>query len=176
MVLLLRYAAPWYATAVVVAVAVPLLAHYGRPQTMPIVRPAVVTPRYRKLTADIVLRAYYAAGLGHPDKPEQQISFGSVMARDGEGSKVLVDLPYGKGFGDAIAKREAIASGLDVAVSQVFLTRDPSSNRRHSLWVADRDPSPSPQVAPRSCGASRPTSGSRHRSDRTSAAGRSPCR
>jgi len=42
----------------------------------------VVTPRFRRLTADAVLRAYYSAGLGHPEKPGQQITFGSQMARD----------------------------------------------------------------------------------------------
>ena len=62
------------------------------------------------------------------------------MARDGEGSRVLVDLPYGRGLDDAIAAKPKIASGLDVAVSQVFLHRDPTSHRRHALWVADRDP------------------------------------
>lgn len=51
-----------------------------------------------------------------------------------------VDLPYGKGFGDVVKRRDAIVSGLDVAISQVHLERDPTSNRRHRLWVADRDP------------------------------------
>lgn len=137
---LLRYVAPAWVDALVAAVAVPLLAHYGRPATQPIISPAVVTPRFRKLTADVVLRAYYAAGLGHPEKPDQQVGFGSVMARDGDGSRVVVNLPYGKGFQDAVNAKPAIASGLDVAVSQVYLTRDPSSNRSHILWVADRDP------------------------------------
>jgi len=136
---LVTVAPMWLAVAVAVAV-VPVLAHYGRPVGRPIVTPAVVTPRFRKLTADIVLRAYYAAGLGRPDREDQRVTFGSPMARDGEGSRVLVDLPYGKGFEDAVKARAAIASGLDVAVSQVFITRDPTSNRRHVLWVADRDP------------------------------------
>ncbi len=45
----------------------------------PIVTPAVVTPPFRKLSADIVLRAYYAAGLGHPDRPGQRVTFGAPM-------------------------------------------------------------------------------------------------
>lgn len=138
--LVLALAAPRWALLVVAAVAVPLLARLGRPQGRPIVSPAVVSARFRKLSADIVLRAYYAAGLGHPEKPDQQIMFGSPMARDGEGSRVLVDLPYGRGLDDAVKARARIASGLDVAVSQVFLHRDRSSHRRHVLWVADRDP------------------------------------
>lgn len=49
------------------------LAHYGRPVGRTLIGTAVVAPRFRKLNSDIVLRAYYAAGLGHPSKPDQQI-------------------------------------------------------------------------------------------------------
>ncbi|MDL4777597.1 hypothetical protein [Actinomadura xylanilytica] len=130
----------WGARAIAVAVAVPLLARIGRPADRRIISPAVVAPRFRKLNPDIVLRAYYAAKLGDPDKPGQQIQFGSTMSRDGQGSRVLVDLPHGKGLDDAVKSKSAIASGLDVALAQVFITRDPTSHRRHALWVADRDP------------------------------------
>jgi S-DNA-T family DNA segregation ATPase FtsK/SpoIIIE len=136
---LIRFA-PWQAWAVLAAVALPALARAGRPADKRIITPAVVTPRFRKLTADIVLRAYYAARLGDPDKPGQQVTFGSTMARDGEGTRVLVDLPYGKGLKDAVDAKDKIASGIDVTESQVFLHRDPTSYRRHVLWVADRDP------------------------------------
>lgn len=129
----------WLILAPLVVV-VPLLARAGRPADRPIITPAVVTPRWRKLNADIVLRAYYAAGLGHPDKPGQQVTFGSTMARDGEGTRVDVDLPHGKGLKDAVDAKDKIASGLDVTESQVFIRRDPTSYRRHTLWVADRDP------------------------------------
>lgn len=138
--LVVTLAAPWWAWLAVAAVVMPLLAHVGRPVGRPIVSPAVVAPRFRKLTADVVLRAYYAAGLGRPDRDEQRVTFGSPMARDGNGSRVVVDLPYGRGLDDAVRARGAIASGLDVAVSQVFITRDPTSHRRHVLWVADVDP------------------------------------
>lgn len=138
--LVLAYATAWWVQAAVVTVVVPLLARVGRPVGKPIVSAAVVAPRFRKLTADIVLRAYYAAGLGRPDKDEQRVTFGSPMARDGNGSRVTVDLPYGRGLDDAVRARGAIASGLDVAVSQVFISRDPTSHRRHVLWVADVDP------------------------------------
>ena len=69
-----------------------------------------------------------------------QVTFGSTMVRDGEGTRVLVDLPHGKGLKDAVDARDKIASGLDVTESQVFIRRDPTSYRRHTLWVADRDP------------------------------------
>ncbi|MEV6634391.1 cell division protein FtsK [Actinoplanes sp. NPDC051470] len=134
--------APWWVLAVALVPAVAGLAHIGRPTDRPIITPATVAGRFRRVNPDIILRAYYAAGLGHPEKPHQQIGFGSTMARDasGTGSQVSIDLPYGKTFDDAVKARGAIASGLDVAVSQVFITRDPSSHRRHTLWVADRDP------------------------------------
>lgn len=118
------------------------LAHLGRPADRPIVSAAVVAQRYRKLNADIVLRAYYAAGLGKPDKPDQQIQFGSALGRNARntGSQVVIDVPHGKTWSDVLAAKEKIASGLDVHVNQVFLTADKSSSRRHTLFVSDRDP------------------------------------
>lgn len=135
------HATLWIQVAAAVIV-VPLLAHFGRPVDRPIVSPAVVTARHRRLNSDVVLRAYYAAGLGHPDKPDQQIGFASTMARDPlqTGSHVVVDMPHGVTFSNAMNAREKLASGLDVSLSQVYLTRDKSSNRRHMLWVADVDP------------------------------------
>ena len=136
----LAFLAPWWAWLLAIAIALPLLARAGRPADRRIIGQAVVEPRFRVLNSDVVLRAYYAAGLGHPDKPGQQVTFGTRMARDGDGTWVLVDLPYGKGLKDAIEAKDKIASGLDVTESQVFLRRDPTSYRRHTLWVADRDP------------------------------------
>ena len=140
LVVLLAKVSPWLLLAVAL-IAVPVLAHHGRPADKRIVQPAMISPRFRVLNADVVLRAYYAAGLGDPVKEGQQITFGGKpMRRDGEGSGVDIDLPYGRGLGDAIKAKDGIASGLDVQVSQVFLHRDPTSHRRHYLWVADRDP------------------------------------
>lgn len=134
--------APWWVQTPVMTVAVVVLAVIGKPVDRRFATSAVVTPRWRRVNADIVLRAYHAAGLGHPSKPNQQVAFASTMSRDsrGTGSEVLIDLPYGKGFSDAVRAREAIASGLDVSVNQVFLAADDSSVRRHKLFVADRDP------------------------------------
>ncbi|MGW1341785.1 cell division protein FtsK [Kribbella sp. NPDC002412] len=135
-------AAPAAGLAAVGAAAVAGLAHYGRPAGQTLVGTAVVAPRFRKLNSDIVLRAYYAAGLGRPDRTDQEVRFGSPMSRDARntGSQVVVDLPYGKGWSDVAGAREKIASGLDVHANQVFLTPDKTSSRRHTLFVADRDP------------------------------------
>jgi len=132
--------APWWGWLAAAAVVVPALARAGRPEDRPIISPAMTVPRFRVLNADVVLRAYYAAGLGHPDKPGQQVEFESAMTRDGDGSRVRVVLPYGTGFDKVVKAKDDLAAGLDVAPSQVYLTRDKSSHRRHALWVADRDP------------------------------------
>jgi len=107
----------------------------------------------------VVLRAYYAAGLGHPERPGQQVTFGTRMARDVDGTWCLVDLPHGKGLKEAIDAKDKIASGLDVTESQVFIRRDPTSYRRHVLWVADRDPLAVPVGRTPLLAASPPTSG-----------------
>jgi DNA segregation ATPase FtsK/SpoIIIE, S-DNA-T family len=135
---------PAWVQAIVALTAVPPLAHYGRLalRAKPIVSSAVVTPRFRTLNADVVLRAYYAAGLGHPDKPGQQVEFGSRMSRDSldQGSEVTVILPFGTTFADAVKAKAAVASGLDVLEQQVYLTKDSKSVRYHKLYVTDVDP------------------------------------
>ena len=101
----------------------------------------MTTPRFRLINADIVLRAYYAAGLGHPEKPGQQVTFGSPMSRDGEGSRVLVDLPYGKGLEDAIEGQAGKSPpGWTSPCRRCSSTATRPRYRRHVLWVADRDP------------------------------------
>jgi S-DNA-T family DNA segregation ATPase FtsK/SpoIIIE len=139
---LLWFLAPWWAQLLAAAAAVCGLAHIGRPVDRPIISAATVTARFRSITADVVLRAYYAAGLGHPDKPNKQIMFGSQMSRDANnmGSQVVVDVPFGTTFAQVMARREQLASGLDVTEYQVFLTKDKTSNRRHTLFVADKNP------------------------------------
>ncbi|MFD0541701.1 hypothetical protein ACFQY7_55770 [Actinomadura luteofluorescens] len=59
--LLLVKFAPWWGWAAVATVAVPWLAHFGRPQDHPIIAPATTVPRFRLLNHDVVLRAYYSA-------------------------------------------------------------------------------------------------------------------
>jgi S-DNA-T family DNA segregation ATPase FtsK/SpoIIIE len=133
---------PWWQMLIAAVPCVTLLAYYGQPTGKPIIGRAIVAPRYRRLNADIVLRAYYAAKLGRADKEDERVEFGSVMSRDkmNTGSQVIVDLPYGGTFDDVKKAKSKIASGLDVTEYQVFLTRDKTSTRRHLLFVADRDP------------------------------------
>ncbi|MGW4467447.1 cell division protein FtsK [Micromonospora sp. NPDC004704] len=140
LVAVLALATPAWVLPLVGVLAVPGLAHVGRPVTMPIITAAVVAPRYRVINSDVVLRAYYAAGLGDPVK--HPVRFNTRMSRDAKqtGSEVGVDLDYGYTFAAAVKAKEALASGLDVSVNQVFLTRDRRSNRSHHLFIADQDP------------------------------------
>jgi len=140
---ILALTAPWWADTLVAGIAGPVLARIGRGAGKPIVSPAVLTPRHRTLNYDVVARAYQVAGLSNPDKKNAAIEFPPPgMSRDplGQGSQVVVDLPWGKTFADVVKNKGALASGLDVSLNQVFLTPDESSNRRHLLFVADRDP------------------------------------
>ena len=136
--------APWWAWIIVAAVTMPPLAHAGHPAHLPIFQSAVTTPLVRKISTDVIIRAYAAAGLCNPDpkKPAEHLGFGSIMSRDrlDRGSQVIVYLPYGKTTADAIKAKAQIASGLDVKESQVYITGDPQSERRHSIWIADTDP------------------------------------
>jgi S-DNA-T family DNA segregation ATPase FtsK/SpoIIIE len=133
---------PRWALVLVVLCAAPALARYGRPNDKPIISAAIVVPRHRRLNPDIVEHAYYRAGIGKADKPDERITFASRMTEDntGTGTQVVIDVPHGTSFSEVMGRREKLASGLDVAVSQVYLTVDKKSNRRHTLWVAYVDP------------------------------------
>jgi DNA segregation ATPase FtsK/SpoIIIE, S-DNA-T family len=136
--------APWWSWFIVAAIAMPPLAHYGRPSHRPIVVSAVTTPLVRKISTDAIVRAYEAAGLcsTDPKKPADHLGFGSTMTRDAldKGSQVVVYLPYGGTFATVVTAKSKIASGLDVAESQVYFTKDKQSERRHTLRVLDVDP------------------------------------
>jgi S-DNA-T family DNA segregation ATPase FtsK/SpoIIIE len=136
--------APWWAWLVIAAAVMPPLAHAGRPASRPIISSAVTTPLVRKISTDAIVRAYEAGGLcsTDPKKPADHLGFGSVMTRDAldKGSQVVVYLPYGGTFDAVVNAKTRIASGLDVAESQVYFTRDRQSERRHTLRVLDTDP------------------------------------
>jgi S-DNA-T family DNA segregation ATPase FtsK/SpoIIIE len=109
----------------------------GAPADRPLIDRAKVTFRKRKLSSDIITRAFEAAGLTTKD---QGIAFPRPIGRDGDGWRVVVDLPYGKTFADAVKAHERLASGIDIAPTQLFLDKDETSARRVSMWIADRDP------------------------------------
>src|SRR5947209_8776173 len=121
------------------ALAIALAGWHGRREDQPFLDPAIIVPRARKLTPDVVTRAFVAAGLCKEDNP---ITFPQPICRDGDGWLALVDLPYGKKAADALKKHQDIAAALDIDEVQVFLDRirgEAGSARRVALWVADVD-------------------------------------
>jgi S-DNA-T family DNA segregation ATPase FtsK/SpoIIIE len=155
----LRLFAPPHVGTLVLAAVLALLSFAGRRPEAPIVSSAAVPRGFDRLTQPMVLRALAAAGLGgkapKPAKsgpggaaapPEEETAVGTpVILRpgcvmDGDGWLVRFDLPRGKTFEHATARRAEIASGLDVAAVQVFLEADPTSARRVAMWVANVDP------------------------------------
>ncbi|HYZ37685.1 MAG TPA: cell division protein FtsK [Pseudonocardiaceae bacterium] len=126
---------PWLFLVLLVALA----GWHGRRDDRPFLDPAIVVPRARKLTPDVVMRAFTAAGLCKEDNP---ITFPQPICRDGDGWLALVDLPYGKKAADALKKHLDLAAALDIDEVQVFLDRirgEAGSARRVALWVADVD-------------------------------------
>ncbi|MEO3747142.1 cell division protein FtsK [Plantactinospora sp. B5E13] len=136
---LLALAGSWQRWAIL-AGAVALFGLAGTPADKPLLDVAAVTPRARKLSADVVTRAFLAAGLCKVDDP---ISFPMPIMRDGPGWRAVVDLPYTTTADKAIKKRTELAAGLDLDEVQVWPERvrgTSGSARRLSLWVADEDP------------------------------------
>jgi len=127
----------WYAT---LAALVGMLGLIGSSADKPLVDVAAVKPRVRKLTADVLMRAFLAAGLCRSDDP---ITFPAPIMRDGPGWRAVIDLPYGTKADTAIKKRNDLAAGLDLDEVQVWPERvrgTAGSARRLALWVADEDP------------------------------------
>jgi S-DNA-T family DNA segregation ATPase FtsK/SpoIIIE len=135
--LVLWVMAPTWMLLLAIATLTTTLGVAGAPADRPLIDRAKVTFRKRKLSSDIITRAFAAAGLTGKDTG---IAFPRPIGRDGDGWWVIVDLPYGKSFKDALAKRQSLASGIDIAATQLFLDPDLTSERRVSMWIADRDP------------------------------------
>jgi DNA segregation ATPase FtsK/SpoIIIE, S-DNA-T family len=129
--------APSWLLLLAMAALTTTLGAVGAPADRPLIDMAKVTFRKRRLSSDIVIRAHEASGLTTKD---QTIAFPRPIGRDGDGWRVVVDLPYGKTFEDAVKAHARLASGMDIAPTQLFLDKDETSGRRVSYWIADRDP------------------------------------
>lgn len=136
----LLVAAPRWAWYAAIAALIGVLGLIGSSADRPLLDVAAIKPRVRKLTADVVTRAFLAAGLCKPDDP---ITFPTPIMRDGPGWRAVIDLPYGTKADTAIKKRNDLAAGLDLDEVQVWPERvrgTAGSARRVALWVADEDP------------------------------------
>ncbi|WP_458244044.1 cell division protein FtsK [Streptomyces sp. MAI_2237] len=129
--------APSWLLLLAMAALTTTLGAVGAPPDRPLIDMAKVTFRKRRLSSDIVVRAHEAASLTTKD---QSIAFPRPIGRDGDGWRVVVDLPYGKTFEDALKAHGRLASGMDIAPTQLFLDKDETSGWRVSYWIADRDP------------------------------------
>ncbi|MEV7622657.1 cell division protein FtsK [Actinoplanes sp. NPDC089786] len=127
----------WYCALAAIA---GLFGVIGSSPDRPLMDVAAIKPRVRKLTADVLMRAFLAAGLCKVDEP---ITFPMPIMRDGPGWRAVIDLPYGTKADTAIKKRNDLAAGLDLDEVQVWPERvrgAAGSARRLALWVADEDP------------------------------------
>ncbi|MFD9861259.1 cell division protein FtsK [Streptomyces alboflavus] len=129
--------APSWLLLLALATMTTTLGAVGAPADRPLIDRAKVVFRKRKLSSDIVIRAHEVAGLTTKD---QSIAFPRPIGRDGDGWRVIVDLPFGKSYKDALNAHTKLASGMDIAATQLFLDKDETSERRVSYWIADRDP------------------------------------
>lgn len=112
----------------------------GKRIDRPFIEPAILPQRARKLTPDMVFRAYLANKLCTEDDP---IEFAGGPGRDSGGWLVMVELPYGKTAKEAIKKRDGLAAALRVDEVQLFLDRVRGPGGHAGLvemWVADEDP------------------------------------
>lgn len=128
----------WLWPLLVVLIAV--LGRIGQSADRPIFTPAILPNQLRKLSPGVVLRAFEAAKLSTEADP---VTFVTPIERDSNGWRVVLDLPFGKTADEAIAKRDQLASGLDVDERQVFPSRvrgAAGSMRRLDMWVCEVDP------------------------------------
>lgn len=138
----------WYSLVTRIAVVllvVGLLGWRGTPADKRYLEPATVPPHVVRVTGELLIQAFAAAGLCSldVDRAPGPVRFVTQVATDGPGTKAVIELPPGKTASQAIAAREKIAAGLDVDEFRVFLSRQrgtTGSARRVEVWVADKDP------------------------------------
>jgi S-DNA-T family DNA segregation ATPase FtsK/SpoIIIE len=105
-----------------------------------LIEPAVVIPRARKLTPDMVIRAFLAAKLCTDD---DLITFVRGPWREADGWLVVVEVPYGRTAKEVIKAKDKLAAALRVDEVQLFLDRVRHGGGHAGmveLWLADEDP------------------------------------
>jgi S-DNA-T family DNA segregation ATPase FtsK/SpoIIIE len=135
-VVALVFVAPWWVDVVLLlVVVVPTLAHFGRPDEHPIVTPAVVSAKYRKLTLELVRAAVMACRIPGVKDPSD-VELVHDIAVDGPGQMAIVDLPGGIDAAEVIERRSKLASALRIPVDQVWPEPMPKAHPgRLALWV-----------------------------------------
>ena len=135
--------APWQVWAALAAAVFVVLVRHGRPEDKPIVRAAIIPPRYEPPTPEIISRALASIGIGEINKAMKdggRITFVSDVHRDGPGWGVQLDLPHGVTATQVLARRESLASGLRRPLSATWPAPVPSEHAgRLELWIGFHD-------------------------------------
>ncbi len=138
------FALPAVPRLALLAVLVAVLGWAGAPADRPLISRAVVATRAQKLTSDIVIRALGSLGIPAITQalgPKGSgINFPDPIARDGQGWRAVVDLPYGVTVTDILDRRDRLASGLRRPIGCVW--PEPAHEQhpgRLVLWVGDLD-------------------------------------
>ncbi|MEV4893537.1 FtsK/SpoIIIE domain-containing protein [Nonomuraea sp. NPDC055795] len=106
----------------------------GRPADRPIVGPAVVTSRFRRLTAEMVRDALCSIGISGIKDPGK-ITFPVEIHRDGPGQLARVNLPRGVEAVKVCEARRALSSALRLPQDQVWPSVGPDHEGQLDLWV-----------------------------------------
>lgn len=148
----------WWSWLILGAVLLPVLAHYGRPADLRIIRTAIIPPDYSPPTHEIISRALGSLGIPEINKalkPDSTtgvpagIRYVSEVMRDGPGWGCHLDLPHGVTVSHILARREELASGLRRPLSATWPAGVPQEHPgRMELWVAFQDIS---KVRPAKC-------------------------
>jgi S-DNA-T family DNA segregation ATPase FtsK/SpoIIIE len=122
----------WYAAA---AGAVLVAARAGRPADQPITDRVSTSPRFTRLTADMVRQALVSLRLPGLNEPGQVEFVHPGIHRDGPGWLARVDLPAGMETVKVLDRRGMLSSALRLPVDQVWPSAGPDHAGQLDLWV-----------------------------------------
>ena len=134
---------PGWAWILLAVVAVPVLAHHGKPAGKPIMQSAVLPAAVQAPSQDVITRALGSLGIAGIDRwlrDGRALVFPSPVREDGPGWRAEVDLPFGVTSEMVIERREQLASGLRRPLGAVWpepITHEHAG--RLELWVGRTD-------------------------------------
>jgi S-DNA-T family DNA segregation ATPase FtsK/SpoIIIE len=147
-ILILIHLHIWWAWLILIAVIVPLLARYGRPEDLRIIRTAIIPPDYSPPTHEIITGALGSLGIPNinaalrvdKDGRSAGIRFISEVYQTGPGWGCMLDLPGGVTVSHILARREEFASGLRRPLSATWPSGVPQEHPgRLDLWIGFQD-------------------------------------
>lgn len=130
----------WWAAGLAAAI---VLARFGKPAGKPLVKTAIVPPKYEPPTRPVITQA-----LGSLNIPQinqliasgAQLNFLTDPYQSGPGWGCQLDLPHGVTANQILAKRDALASGLRRPLSATWPEGVPGEHPgRLDLWIGFQD-------------------------------------